>query len=257
MSLSDSVKVGNITLSNNNGFTLIEVLLAFMIVFIVITTIVPIVSLIEYERTILSDRRTYTHVLHDELQPYLWESKATPDTYTKKIAANEVTFQFSKREHLVKDVLTGKMLNKRMKKYVCMVKRNDDRGFSIVSMLLIMTVLSITLPLLSILLQKSSFEHDYDAISVQQFFMFLRNHLLEAKTYTVDEETLHLQLATEKNITNLKYQQYIHRQYHGKCHEIYLAYIQQLSYTSLPFGIRMTVTTLQGETYEKSIVFYE
>ncbi len=102
MSFSDSVKVGNITLSNNNGFTLIEVLLAFMIVFIVITTIVPIVSLIEYERTILSDRRTYTHVLHDELQPYLWESKATPDTYTKKFAANEVTFQFSKREHLVK-----------------------------------------------------------------------------------------------------------------------------------------------------------
>ncbi|HLR80676.1 MAG TPA: ComGF family competence protein [Bacillota bacterium] len=149
------------------------------------------------------------------------------------------------------------MLNKRMKKYVCMVKRNDDRGFSIVSMLLIMTVLSITLPLLSILLQKSSFEHDYDAISVQQFFMFLRNDLLEAKTYTVDEENLHLQLANGQTATISQYQQDIRRQVDGKGHEIYLADIQQLTFTSLPFGIRTTVTTLQGETYEKSIVFYE
>src|SRR5699024_7959240 len=107
------------------------------------------------------------------------------------------------------------MLNKRMKKYVCMVKRNDDRGFSIVSMLLIMTVLSITLPLLSILLQKRTFEHDYDAISLQQYFMYMRNDLLEAKTYTVDEKNINLQIANGQTATISQYQQDILRQVEG------------------------------------------
>ncbi|HEX6594440.1 MAG TPA: prepilin-type N-terminal cleavage/methylation domain-containing protein [Bacillota bacterium] len=88
---------------SNKGFTLIEVLIASTVVFVIITTIVPIVMLIEYERNVLRTRLTYTHLLHDELQPYLWETdQKLPHTYTKKIQLNEVTFHFSKNNHLVK-----------------------------------------------------------------------------------------------------------------------------------------------------------
>ncbi len=149
------------------------------------------------------------------------------------------------------------MLSKRMKKCAYMEDLNNERGFSIVSMLLVVTLLYLTIPFLAYLLQKSSFEHHYENLSVEHFFLFLRNDVLEAIDYDVQKDTLQLHLPNGKKATISIYKQDVRRQVDGKGHEIYLKDIQQLSFQQLPFGIQATVTTLRGETYEKTIIFYE
>lgn len=82
-------------LLNNNGFTLIEVLIGSSIIFMLITTILPIGSLLEQEKTVLSQRRILSAKLHDELQPFLWEGLQVPVTYSNVVGLLDVTFNFS------------------------------------------------------------------------------------------------------------------------------------------------------------------
>ncbi|WP_029271023.1 prepilin-type N-terminal cleavage/methylation domain-containing protein [Virgibacillus alimentarius] len=90
-------------MNNNKGFTLIEVLVASSIIFTIVSTTVPITSLLLKEREILSDRRIITSRLHDELQPFLWEKKKTlPSTFIKTISETPVKFHFSYKEKLIK-----------------------------------------------------------------------------------------------------------------------------------------------------------
>lgn len=63
-------------LLNNKGFILVEVLIGFSLLVTVVTTIVPLTVLIDQERKVLSERRTYASVLHDELQHYIWKTSS-------------------------------------------------------------------------------------------------------------------------------------------------------------------------------------
>lgn len=84
-------------MKNNKGFTLIEVLIASSILFIIIMTVVPIKSLLTSERRLLSDRYDYTARLHEELQFYLWEEdKQLPISYEQKLKQKTILFQFTK-----------------------------------------------------------------------------------------------------------------------------------------------------------------
>lgn len=87
------VKGGTILL-NNRGFTLLEVLVASSIVLMLITTILPISSLLEQERVVLSERRALASKLHDALQPFLWNDQHLPFNYSDKINEVDVTFYF-------------------------------------------------------------------------------------------------------------------------------------------------------------------
>lgn len=59
------------------------------------TTIIPIGSLIERERTVLSEKRTFSAKLHDELQLYLWNERSLPSSYSKTFDSIDVTFNFT------------------------------------------------------------------------------------------------------------------------------------------------------------------
>lgn len=89
---------------SNKGFTLIEVLIATSIIVVMVTSIVPIATLLNYEREILSDRRTITYLLHDELQPFIWEEdgKLFPVIYTKSIKNKIVTLRFTLQNEFIK-----------------------------------------------------------------------------------------------------------------------------------------------------------
>jgi len=87
----------------SNGFTIIEVIVASTILMTVITTMVPIISILEKEQNILSERRVITHQLHDELQPYLWGDNLSSNTeFTKVINKQTVTFHFLKENDYLK-----------------------------------------------------------------------------------------------------------------------------------------------------------
>jgi prepilin-type N-terminal cleavage/methylation domain-containing protein len=92
-----------ITLKKNKGFTLIEVLIAATILMTVITTIVPIISLVQAERQVLSERRTLSLKLHDELQQFLWlEDITLPAAYSETIHEKAVQFTFIIENEYVK-----------------------------------------------------------------------------------------------------------------------------------------------------------
>lgn len=84
-------------LRNNKGFTLIEVLVASSILFLVMMTVVPINSLLTNERIISKDRYEYADQLQAELQPFIWErNKRLPATYERTINNQSVSFQITR-----------------------------------------------------------------------------------------------------------------------------------------------------------------
>ncbi|WP_327605832.1 prepilin-type N-terminal cleavage/methylation domain-containing protein [Virgibacillus tibetensis] len=90
-------------LLKNSGFTLIEVLIASSLLMMIVTTIVPLLSLLSYERTILGERRAVSYQLHDELQDYIWgENETIPFSSIETIDEKEVLFEFKMENEFVK-----------------------------------------------------------------------------------------------------------------------------------------------------------
>ncbi|WP_158701708.1 prepilin-type N-terminal cleavage/methylation domain-containing protein [Lentibacillus sp. Marseille-P4043] len=111
---------------NDNGFSLIEVLVAFSIVLIITTTIIPLTSLLNNEEAVLSERRKVTNHLHDELQLYLWkDNKKIPASYSKTLESNTVTYQFSVEKELIKGCVKWQNVKKRKEK-VCLYGYRSD-----------------------------------------------------------------------------------------------------------------------------------
>lgn len=91
---------------NYNGFTLIEVIISASIIFLLILVIIPLTSLLHQERKVLSDRRTASYQLHDELQTYLWTSAELPQSYSLTVHFVDYNFHFTNEEDLLKGCVT-------------------------------------------------------------------------------------------------------------------------------------------------------
>lgn len=150
----------------------------------------------------------------------------------------------------------GKMLKGKMMRYVCMVIDKSEKGFTFISMFLTITILFSTLPLLVSLLLSTTYSTNYDQISVQHFFHFLRDELIEASSYMVEDNTLKLKVG-DRTVLIEKYNTIIRRRVDGQGHEIFLRDVEVISFSSLPYGVHTEIRTLQGAKYEKTIVLYE
>lgn len=150
-----------------------------------------------------------------------------------------------------------------MKHYVCTEFRKNEQGFTFLSMLLTVTILFTTLPLLAYLIKSVNYSSNYDEIAVQQFFNFLQNDVIHATSYQIENGVIKLVLPNEsKNEDDeiasfQKYDTLIRRQVDEGGHEIYLRDIEDFTVTSLAYGFHVTILSLQGERYEKTIVFYD
>lgn len=100
-------------LSKNNGFSVVEVLVSASVILMLMTTIIPVTSLLEKERTVLGDRRIFVNRLHDELQPFLWSDLSFPATYLILINQTDVTFNFTRKENYVKGCATWENARKK------------------------------------------------------------------------------------------------------------------------------------------------
>lgn len=109
---------GVILLKNNTGFTLIETLIAFSIVLIAIATILPITSLLTYEREILHERRLLISKLHDHMQPFIWDdNQLTNQTYEEQVNTTRVVYRVSQEDDLIKGCVSWINVKEREEKH--------------------------------------------------------------------------------------------------------------------------------------------
>ncbi|HLR41589.1 MAG TPA: ComGF family competence protein [Virgibacillus sp.] len=150
------------------------------------------------------------------------------------------------------------MLKKGKKNYAYMAYRKNEQGFTFFSMLVTITILFTTLPLLGFLLKSVNYSSNYDDVAVHQFFHFLQNDVTDSIGYDVRDDmiTLHVPGEEEAIASIGQYKQLVRRQVDGKGHEIYLRDIKDFTITSLAYGFHVSILSLQGEHYEKTIVFY-
>lgn len=120
MLLSFRWEKGGFILSKSDGFSLTEVLIASGILMVVITTLVPIITLLNTEKSILSDRRIIVNQLHDQLQPFLWDDSVNPPSFfTETIQYKLVTYNFTMRNEFIKGCVSWENA-KKIKESICL-----------------------------------------------------------------------------------------------------------------------------------------
>ncbi|WP_158701707.1 ComGF family competence protein [Lentibacillus sp. Marseille-P4043] len=132
-----------------------------------------------------------------------------------------------------------------------------ERGFTFLTLLLTVTILFMTLPFISYLIKSAAYSTNYQEESIQQFLYFLRDDVIKATDYAVTPTAIKLIINDEETVTIEQYETLIRRQVNGQGHEIYLRDVEEVSFTSLPYGIHAKITSIQGETYEKQIIIYQ
>lgn len=116
----------------------------------------------------------------------------------------------------------------------------------------------ITLPLLVYLLTYVQPVKHNNELSVNQFFIFLRNDVLTSEqVYTDDDNKMYFLLPTDEVAHIEQYQNVIRRQVNGRGHEIYLRDIDSFTLQPISFGTQVTIVTKEGREYEKKIAHYE
>ena len=134
--------------------------------------------------------------------------------------------------------------------------RLNERGFTFITTLAMISILALTLPFLSYTLEAVRPNTTYDELSVQEFYRFMRDEVIRSHAFYIKENKLYLeQKIDETAIISLQGTQ-IRRQVNNKGHEIYLRDVAQVKFLSDPYGVRIVITDTKGETYEKLFIFY-
>ncbi|WP_156290735.1 competence type IV pilus minor pilin ComGF [Oceanobacillus salinisoli] len=148
------------------------------------------------------------------------------------------------------------MLEKKQKHSVFMGCLKIEKGFSYVTMLLAITIISMTLPFIGYLIQATSqLSSNYHELSTQQFFQFLRDELIQSTEVNIYNNKM--KLTQGETIATIEhYEDVIRRQVDGTGHEILLRDVQNADFRRSPYGITIQITNSKGEIYDKNIVFY-
>ncbi|SFD53879.1 competence protein ComGF [Lentibacillus persicus] len=133
--------------------------------------------------------------------------------------------------------------------------RRDESGVTFISILLMISIIFTTIPFAIYLAKAVNIDSNYDALSVQQFFNYLRDEVISASDLTIEPRKLTLDMADGSTATFQKYDDRIVRRLNNGF-EIYLREVQNVKFTPSPFGVRASITTINGDQYEKTIVAY-
>lgn len=149
------------------------------------------------------------------------------------------------------------MLGKKARKFVYMVTHRSEKGFTLLSMLVVTVIIFTTLPLLAYLVNAVTYHSNYDEINIQQFLYFLRDEFMLATDYSVTKNKVVFHELNYKNVSFERLSNIIVRRVNGTGYDIYLRGLQDLQFTDLSYGIHVEITSLEGKIYEKTIVHYE
>ncbi|WP_217586701.1 ComGF family competence protein [Lentibacillus saliphilus] len=131
----------------------------------------------------------------------------------------------------------------------------NNKGFSFVSILFALAALTITLPFLIQLISLVHIHDNYDALSISRFFSYMQDEAIRADDWSITTHTLQLQLPDGETAEFSQRGQLLIRRLKGG-HEVFLRDVARVGFSPLPYGVRITITTIQGESYAKKIIFY-
>ncbi|GAA0602513.1 competence type IV pilus minor pilin ComGF [Virgibacillus siamensis] len=149
------------------------------------------------------------------------------------------------------------MLKTNNNNHVYMDTKRNEKGITFISVLLMITVIFLTLPLIGFLTKSMNYTTNYDAMSVQQFFYFLRDDIIASTDIIkIQSDAISLHHFNDSIVTFEKYDDLIRRQVDGKGHEVFLREVQNVNFKKVRNGVHVLITTKQGEQYEKTIRIY-
>lgn len=149
------------------------------------------------------------------------------------------------------------MLRRLKKNTVCTGSAKNEGGFTFISMILAITILSLTLPMLAFLIQSVKYETTYEALSIHQFLYFLRDDMLMTSEYTIKNNELYLKYPDDSTVMYIQSGSLIIRKVDGEGYEIYLRDIKDISFQPLSYGVRVIIQSKDGERFEKVISLYK
>lgn len=145
----------------------------------------------------------------------------------------------------------------KMKECAYMVTKKSEAGFSFASLLLTITIVFTTLPFMAYLLEHININTHEEFISVHQFFNYVRDELIESEHYHTSHDTISYQLENGDTGTFSKYQNLVRRQVNKKGHEVYLRDVQHIQIQPVKYGIHLSITSMRGNVYEKTIILHK
>ncbi|MDC3415511.1 ComGF family competence protein [Aquibacillus salsiterrae] len=144
------------------------------------------------------------------------------------------------------------MRTKQQKGPVSMDTLVNKGGYTLISLLLVFSILFITLPMIPII-YTSFIPSDYsEQLSVQQYFHFIQSEIYRSKSFSISGNQLVFNQLTGEQVIIEQYNDVVRRQVSGKGHEILIRDIKTNRYTTIQYGFKLSVTTVEGNTYEKT-----
>jgi|SRR5690625_3950253 len=134
--------------------------------------------------------------------------------------------------------------------------KRSEAAFTLLETLFVLTVIMITLPFILYLMHNIQSTSNHDDISVHQFFVYLRDDILNAEAINHHNNHLLFQLNDHETASIEQYNQSIRRRIEGRGHEIYLQNVEAFHVEPISIGYRLSVTTIEGETYEKTMAIF-
>lgn len=145
----------------------------------------------------------------------------------------------------------------KLKRSVFLVPLKNEQGFTLLSALLCLAILFISLPLFAFLLKITHYSTNYNQQSIQLFFHYFQEEVIKASDIKLDRSQIQLYMPDGNEILFEKYQDQIRRRVNRQGHEVYLRNIEQVDFQKVQYGMKMAIRSLQGEVYEKTIIFYQ
>ncbi|ASK63203.1 hypothetical protein CFK37_14125 [Virgibacillus phasianinus] len=150
------------------------------------------------------------------------------------------------------------MLKRKKKSHVYTDTLFNQQGFTILSMLLAITILFITIPFLEYMTKSLSYTTNYTDLSYHQFFHFFRDDLLRSTNYTIGDQAVYFHAIDGTKVTYEKYQDIIRRQVDGTGHEVVInGNVKNAFFEKISYGVKVTITTKDGANYEKIFTVYQ
>lgn len=136
-----------------------------------------------------------------------------------------------------------------------MVWWKNEFGFTLASHLLRLLIILMSIPIIILAIQKINVLPLSESLAVQQFFFILQIDAYNAiNIYSTNNEVT-ITLMTGETVNLHHYSNVIRRQVQGQGHEIYLRNVKSFIVNELPYGMHVEVTMLEGDTYERTIVY--
>ncbi|GAB4073459.1 hypothetical protein GCM10028778_09650 [Barrientosiimonas marina] len=133
--------------------------------------------------------------------------------------------------------------------------RKNKNGFSFISVFAMVSIVFMTIPFAAYLIQTIDYRSSYDQLSVNQFFLFLRDEAVESVGVSVESLSLTFELRGESASIIEQHDDMVVRKADNGF-EVFLRQVQDIRFAAVEYGVNVFITMLNGDQFEKTIIYY-